>query len=476
MNKNKKLIIDTFIYAVGSFGSKMLSFLMLPLYTDYFTTTEYGLWDLVFTTITLLTPFISFEILNAVYRWLLDCKDKEERDTIISTGFFFTLRNMLIFNVFAVILLNAIHISYGVLAVILINLSILNDFIQKCVRGCGHNKQFAIIGIIQTIVIVSSNLFFIFVLGLRLETLFYSSILSNIAGILIGWFTLKFHKYLSFNLYSKVTIKSFLKYSIPTIPGAVNWWIMNASDRFLIAFGLGVSANGIYAVSNKLPTIITLISTVFFLAWQDNAITSYNDEDRDQYYSSVFKYFFRLMVTSCILLVLTSRIIMNFIVDVEFDEAWKYTGLLYIAAVYSSFASFWGAGFQGSKQTTIIFKTTIAGAIANLLINACLIWFIGLYAATISTVVAFIIMWIMRVVNNQKDFKITVNKRDMIILTLILFISLPISFCENIVITAVSIILGIIIFIVYNIDFFKNLIVKIKTKKANLSFPSFYDM
>ena len=469
MNKNKKLIIDTFIYGIGSFGSKIISFLLLRLYTGYFTLEEYGAWDIFITTITLIVPFVSFEVLNAVYRWLLEAKSEEERREIISTGFFYTLRNMLVFNLLALIVLSIMDISFGVLAVILVNLTILNDFVQKCVRGCGYNKQFALTGAIQTFVVILSNLFFIYVLKFRLETFFYTSMISCIVGIIIGWFTLKFHRYLSIKKYSKITVKSFLKYSIPMIPGAINWWIMKASDRYIISLAMDPAANGLYAVSNKLPTKITLVNSVFFFAWQDNALRGYNDEDRDKYYTNVFKYYFRLMVTSCIVLILVNKIIVGMLVDVEFFEAWKYTGFLYISAVFSAFSSFWGAGFHGSKQTTAIFKTSLLGAIINIVVNVSLIRYIGLYAASLSTAIGFLVMWIIRVIDCKDTFKIKINKRDLIVLSTIMVISLPLSFSENTLINLISIMGSLLLFIVFNYDFVKKLINRVLNKKRGMN-------
>jgi len=464
MNKSKKLIRDTIIYTIALFGSKLVSFLLLPLYTSYFTSNEYGNWDLITTTVSLIMPFISFEVLSAVYRWLLETKDKEERKDIISTGFIYTIRNILIFNILVVIALNMFDISQGIVALIMINLSILSDFIQMCVRGCGYNKQFALIGVAQTIVTLLSNLFFILLLHTRLETFFYVSMLSSIVGIIVGWYTLKFHQYVSINKYSRKILKSFLKYSVPMIPAAINWWIMNASDRYIIALGLGASANGIYAVSNKLPTIISIVNSIFFMAWQDNAILGYKDKNRDIYYTNVFKYYFRLMATMCILLISSNRIMMRVIVNSQFIEAWKYTSLLYIGAIFSAFSSFWGAGYHGSKQTNVILKTTLIGAIVNILINSSFIKVIGMYSAAISTVMGFFTMWIMRIFNKNASFKIKVNKRDFIVLILLMILTLSCSYYESLLIDCILIFVAIVIFIIFNLDIIRRISELIKKK------------
>lgn len=135
MANGNNLLKNTILYAVANFGSKILVFFMLPLYTRYFTTAEYGLWDVVVTTATLLAPFITFELVAGVYRWLLGETDESKKQQIITTGAVIILRNLLLFNVVAVAVLLLTSIPYGWLALLYVDISIVVSFIQQCARG-----------------------------------------------------------------------------------------------------------------------------------------------------------------------------------------------------------------------------------------------------------------------------------------------------------------------------------------------------
>ena len=74
---------------------------------------------------------------------------------------------------------------------------ILSDFIKKCVRRFGYNKQYALIGTIQTLITLLTQITCIFLLKLRIETFFIGSIIGSLTALLIGWNILQFHKYLS---------------------------------------------------------------------------------------------------------------------------------------------------------------------------------------------------------------------------------------------------------------------------------------
>lgn len=450
MANGNNLLKNTILYAVANFGSKILVFFMLPLYTRYFTTAEYGLWDVVVTTATLLAPFITFELVAGVYRWLLGETDESKKQQIITTGAVIILRNLLLFNVVAVAVLLLTSIPYGWLALLYVDISIVVSFIQQCARGLGYNKLFALIGVLQTVITVALNLIFILIFHLRLDAFFYSAIIAGIGVTIVGWLTMKFSHYLSAKAYSKSIIKSLLIYSMPIIPGAASWWVMTMSDRYFITVFLGMDDNGIYAVANKIPAILMMISSVFSLAWKDSAILAYDSIDKDNYYTNVFHHFFRLMTTSVICLALLTKPVLAIFIANNFYSSWKYIGFLLLATLVSAFSQFWAAGYHGAKKTNLIFISSLVGAAINVLVNLLLIQYIGLYAVAISTFVAFLVMWLMRVYFAGAYFHIQMNYRDMAVLLPLTAIAMIVPFIFNWVGIVISICLAILVFFIYN--------------------------
>lgn len=438
------------MYAIANFGSGILTFLMLPLYTHYFSTAEYGFWDLVVTTSTLLAPFITFELVAAVHRWLLVEKSEEKQKTIITTGAFTIFRNLLVFNGLAIIIILIVQLPYGWEALLFINLSIASSFVQQCARGLGFNKLFASLGIIQSVVTVALNLYFILVLELRLEAFFYASIVAFICVILFAWKMMRFGKYIAFTSYSKDSLTAFLKYAVPIIPGAASWWIMTMSDRYFITAYLGMEANGIYAVANKIPAILLMINTVFSLAWKDNAIISFDTADKNTYYSNVFRHLFRLMTTAVICLTLLAKPILALVIGEAFYSSWKYIGILLLGTLFNAFSLFWAAGYHGAKKTNVIFVTSVIGALVNVLVNMLFIKSLGLYAVVTSTFLAFFITWLIRVFSAKPYFKITVNVRDTVVLFGLIPVAIIIPFIFNKIGISVSICLAVLLFIGYN--------------------------
>lgn len=450
MSKEKKLMKDTILYAIANFGSSFLTFLALPIYTFYFTPDEFGVWDVAMTTISLLIPLISFELISATYRWLLQTSKVKEQITIISTGFFQLVRHILITDLFLIVLFFFVNVPYKLPAIIMLHMMLISSFLQQCARGLGKNILFACMGLIQSVIFILLNILFIFIFHMGIELFFYAQSIAGFIVIVIGWLTMNFHHYLQPKMRKRHLLTEYYHYSIPIIPAAASWWVMTMADRWIIVGFLGVGMNGIYAIAIKIPAILLMINTIFSLAWKDSAILSYNSVDKNDYYTSIFQMYYRFMATSVICLILLAKPLIALVIDAAYFNAWKYTGILLIAALFHALSLFWSAGFHGAKETKTLLSTTFVGALLNLIINLLFIHFIGLYAVALSTLIAFIVTWLLRVKTSKKLFHIQLHKIDIGVLTLIMLVAIFIPFLLNRFGLVISIGCSLVLFIVYN--------------------------
>lgn len=417
MSNHKTLINHTILYAIANFGSASLNFIILPFYTRYFHPEQFGLWDLALTTITLLTPFVTLELMSAIYRWLIEEDKFEKQKTIISTGLAQILKQLVIVNFVAVIVFVIISFPYQWLALCFLNVNVLSIFLLQCSRALKRNVLFATLSLLQTIIVIGTNLFLLLVFKLGIESFFYTNILAGITIIVIAWIGLGFNKFIKFkNAVSHTLLKKFLAYSIPIIPAAASWWIMTMSDRWIIAIFLGAYENGIYAIALKIPAVLLMINTVFSLAWKDSAILTFSNDEKNEFYTLIFKKYFRLLSIAVIVLILLAKPAISYFIGDAYFEAWKYTGILLIAALFHSLALFWSAGFHGAKQTKAILRSSIWGAVVNLLVNLILVKFIELYAIAISSFIAFFVTWIIRVREARGYFTIKLNVFEIFLL------------------------------------------------------------
>ncbi len=400
---------NTLIYLLGNLGSKFISFLMLPLYTHYLSTGEFGYFDIISVVITLIVPVISFQVSDGVYRYLLDEKSRLNQSKVIPNTLKITLTNLLIFNAIFLCSFWFINIKYGTLILVSVNAALLSGLWQQIARGYQKNILYSVSGVIYTIAVVISNIIFIVFFKWKIEALLISNIIGSIVSIIYIELKIGIIRNTNFRLIDKSLQKKIIRYSLPLIPNTICWWGIMASNRFIIKYFLGVNANGIFAVANRFSTLLMLINSMFYLAWQENAILSYSVKDRDKYYSRIFNIYMCVELSAAIILIACSKTMIYYFVDKSFYGAWKYTPFLYLSAVFNSFASFYGTGYLSSMKTKGAFTTTIFSTLLNILLNIILIPVLGLQGAALSMLISFLFLWIIRIEQLKNIFTITIN-------------------------------------------------------------------
>ncbi|BFK23687.1 oligosaccharide flippase family protein [Massilimicrobiota timonensis] len=408
MNKYIKLIRNIGIFTIGNLGSKFLTFLIVPLYTYVLTTEEYGLIDTTITLVSLFLPFFTCAIYEAILRYTLNSKyTKEEVFTncfiVLILGFLIFIFVMPIINLF-------IDFNFLLYFILLLITQGIYTFFQQFSKGIDRNQVYTISGLIYTFIMLLLNVLFLVNFKMGIPGYFLSMIIGYTISSIYITITTNIFKYFKVNVISKESIKVYLKYSIPLVPNSIMWWVMNASSKFFILYFLDLSANGIYAIAFKIPTVISMFSQIFFQAWQISAVEEENSSSKSTYYSKIYNLFSIVMFgISSFLLVVLKPLILNFFSQ-DYIDAWEYIPFLILAVVFSSFSSFIGVNYIVSKKTSGVFTSSLIGAIANCIFNILLIPCIGLYGASIATLLSYFIMWIIRYRDTKKQINIKINK------------------------------------------------------------------
>lgn len=446
-SKNKALMVGTIIYAIGNFGTKILSFLIVPLYTYYIDPIAMGEYDLIITTISLLTPIITFQISDGAYAYMI--KKTEKSEMYIVAVYKFVLLSTLIGAVIILSVNVFISIPYAFYFVLLLLSSRWLQTMQKLLRGLKNQKLFAFSGVVYTTIFLVLNVLQIVVLKQGVEALFQSAIIANLIAMVLILAMEKRMRKLHFSMKSFELQKEMLKFSIPIIPNQLNWWIISSSDRYIIKFFLGSAANGIYAIAHKFPSLLQLIFNIFYQAWQDMAVAD-TDQDYGQFYTKVFRYYYKLSFTLLIFLIPFTKFFIRIAMSEAYSESTGYIAFLYLGTVFQAFSAFFGVGYMKNNKTSQAATTSVYGALINAVVNIGLIQFIGLYAAAISTFVGFFIMFLVRVKQTKDIMKITIAWREFILLFVLAFVSACIASISGIAVDTGMMIVGALLFVLYN--------------------------
>lgn len=466
MNKYKKLVNNSVIFAIGNFGSKLMSFVMVPVYSYTLTTNEFGKVDLLTSVVSLIMPIICMNIYDSVFRFALD--KYEDKKKVFSTGLFFLSLTSVLALIIGLILSRYIN-NYPILyTTIYMIATMFNSLILNFVRALGYVKQFAIAGIVSTFVMGISNILLLVVFHLGMNGYMMSMIFAQLISLAYLIFATKVATYISPKKYDKNSLREMMVYGIPLIPNSLAWWLNSTSDRIFIVWILGATANGIYAMANKLPSIITTISTIFFQSWQMSVVEEYDNKDSKKFISSVFESYISCLFFLGIGAVAIIRPVYRIILSSNYFIGWKITPALILAVIYTSIASFLGTIYTASKKTVSVLVTTIYGAIANVILTLILLKIIGINGAALANAISFFIVSAIR----YKEIKAA----DKIELNMFKFLSLHILFavisCILLLVDndIVVFIVGLTILIVQSLfdsNIKRMLILLIKKKKVN---------
>ncbi|MFA9424509.1 MAG: lipopolysaccharide biosynthesis protein, partial [Sedimentibacter sp.] len=194
LEKYKKLIYNTFIFGMGTFSSKILVFLLLPLYTRTLTNGDYGVVDLVIQTSNLLIPIVSIGITNGVIRFGLDRSVK--KSDVFTTGLATILGGFVLFLLFEPLVSKVRYISeYTIIIYFFVLMSCLRSLCSQFVRSKNMIRLYAFDGLLSTITTTVFTVLFLVVFKLGVVGYVLSIILSDFLSAAFLFFTASLHKY-----------------------------------------------------------------------------------------------------------------------------------------------------------------------------------------------------------------------------------------------------------------------------------------
>lgn len=449
-SKEKKLIKNTGILAVGSFCSKILSFFLLPLYTNVLTTEDFGTIDVLQTIASFLIPFISLEINTAVFRFIIEKKEVKEQGIIISTAIFFEIINIIALMLILASINFFFPIKHFFLFLVYTVLLTFLEMFQNILRGFGNNKLYSIMSFVMTTVSLCSNIVLILVIGMKGESILIASSFAYFCYIFLSSIKLKIWKYIKKSYFSVSELKKMLMYSLPLIPNAISWWITNLSDRLIIPFFLGAASNGIYAAANKIPNIYTTIFNVYNIAWAETLSRGVDDSNHEAFINKAFNKSLMFFGCICIGIICCMSIFFHKLIGSSYSESYNHIYILMIAIFINSLCSLYGGVFTAYKKSKVIGLSTVVGAVVNITVNLLLIRHIKLYAASISTLVSYLTILLLRRYYSKKLIKLKVELLTFVKLIFLLFVTTVGYFIRIISLNFIILVLLIIFSYIFN--------------------------
>ena len=412
MSKGSQLIKNTSIITIGKLCTQCISFLLLPLYTAILTTEEYGTVDLFIVYSTLALPIVTLALEQALFRFMLDeRKNAIGKEEITSSVFFFSIAQ----SVAVTILVFAINLflknPYANNFALLVTASIWSNMMLQYSRGIGDNIGYALGSFFSASTQVLLNVVFLVGLHKGPEGMMLASIIGNALSAIVVVLRTKAFSFFKPTRISFAKIREMLRYSIPLIPNQLSWWALNTSDKIIINYFFGTAANGIIAISTKFSNVYIQFSNIFSVAWTESATLHIHDNDAEEFFTKAISSAIKIFASMCLGIITILPFVFNVLINTKYSESYNFIPIFMLASFFNTIVSLYGAIYVAHKKTKDISMTAVTATVINIISHLLLLSVVGLYAASLSTMIGYGSMALYRYYHSRRYLTVILPKK-----------------------------------------------------------------
>lgn len=420
--KYKYFLKNLSIFTISNFITKLLMFLMLPLYTSILTSKEYGTIDMITTTVNLAMPILTLCITEAIIRFTIEENTNKKQILLNSLNIAFK-GYILLLLISAVAWLLGMELKTLILFNIYYLVYTVSSLLTYYLKGLERIKIIGWASVIRVIALILLNCLLLLYFKLSVVGYYASLIISDMIVIIIYICNLKKYKVISNEEKDTALKKEMVKYSKNFVLNSISWWINNASDKYILLLFYDLNITGIYSVAYKIPTIIEFVQAIYSQAWQISAIKEYDKENSAEFFSNMYKIYNIIILFFVCLILIFLKVIAKILFAKEFFIAWKYVPFLLLAILFGALAGFLGSIYAANKDSKMYAKSTAIGAMTNIILNFLLIPSMAAHGAAVATCISYVIVWILRLIFMKKYMVLKINlKKDVTSYLLILVI------------------------------------------------------
>ena len=390
--------------------------------------------------------------------------NKDEQKKLFSTLLLSSTAQNIIYVILFICIEPFLKIENAYFLLLYVVLQVYNALFLQFVRGLGYNIKYTIASFISASATTVLNVIALVFLRMGLQGLFVSTLTAQLLTLIYLVVSSRSWEYFSLKNARIGTFKKVGTYSIPLIPNNLAWWVVNASDRTIISHVLGTAANGIYSVANKFPNVFINFYNILNLSWTETVSLHYNDEDRDEFLTDTMTSLVKLFVAACLGIVACMPFVFPIMVNAKYNAAYNQILILMYAMLFRVLVGLYSCVYVAQKNAKKIAYTSISAAIINITVDLILINKIQVFAASLSTLVAFLSMFIVRYIDVNKTVHIRIKKPIAVGSVLLSVMLIGTYYCNNKVVQFVALCITAIYAVVTNMDLLKSGVNLVKSR------------
>ena len=393
-NRIAFLLGNTLVFALGGLAIKAVSLVLMPLYTTALTAGEYGTAELLNSAIEIVLPLLSAGVVEALYRFSIDDdvpKDELFADSLVVLGGGVVCAGAAC--ALGHVLWNMEHA--GSFFVLFCSVCVFKATTQLA-RGLGHVRRFVAYGLINALAMVVSTYLLLVRAHLGVEGYLWSFTIGYLVGGLVAFLGSAEYRLLTPFRFDRDLLRRMLVYSLPLVPNLLSWWLVSVSGRYVVLWGSGVVAAGLFTAASKMPALVNIVASVFQQAWQYSTAREIDSPDRGAFFGSVLRGYSLATLSTAGLVIALNRPISRVMLQSEFAEGWRYVPLLMLVASFGVISIFFESFYQALKNSGVLMASTALGAVVNVILGVALVPFMGPWGAGLAGAVAYMLVLVVR--------------------------------------------------------------------------------
>ena len=402
------LLGNTLIFALGGLAVKAVSLVLMPLYTTALTAGEYGTAELLNSAIEIVLPLLSAGVVEALYRFSID--DDVPKDQLFANSLLVLGGGGLCTGVLCAlgsVLWNMEHA--GSFFVLFCSVCVFKATTQLA-RGLGHVRRFVAYGLINALAMVVSTYLLLVRAHTGIEGYLWSYTIGYLVGGLVAFLGSVEYRLLAPFRIDRALLRRMLVYSLPLVPNLLSWWLVSVSGRYVVLWGSGLAAAGLFTAASKMPSLINIVASVFQQAWQYSTAREIDSPDRGAFFGSVLRGYSLATLSTAGLVIALNRPISRVMLQAEFAEGWRYVPLLMLVASFGVISIFFESFYQALKNSGVLMASTALGAGVNVVLGVALVPFMGPWGAGLAGAVAYMLVLVVRARDLRRRINLPIDR------------------------------------------------------------------
>lgn len=436
MSGFKTLFKQTFIYGLATVLPRMLSFLLVPLYTTkgvLSSVGEYGKVSIIFSWFVIFNVILSYGMETAFFRYF---NKEEDQDKVVGTSAISLIVSSLGFFVLAYLFkshisaLTDIKEEYISLVIWILLLDALVVIPFAWLRAKGKSMRFAILRIVSVAINLGLNIFFLlylkkwadhsavlksmYVPDFEINYIFISNLVASAVTLVLMF---SFYFQIKYRFDSRL-FKKMMRYAIPVLIAGIAFSVNETFDRILLDYllpeDIADTKIGMYSACYKLAVFMTLFATAYRLGIEPYFFSHANTENPQKNYAKILEFFVAFGSVMLLSIVVFADILKPYIVRSEdYWEAMWIVPLILIANLCLGIYHNLSVWYKVTDRTKFGAYISVFGAVITLALNFWLIPIMEYRGSAIATLVAYASMMAASYYYGQKYYPIPYNLKKM---------------------------------------------------------------